>query len=187
MKKVIGKSYFITMFVGLVLFVLMISKVSFASNSIKTNKKGLQFNFMSQKRDSVKKENPKIKIDVNKRYDDKGNIIAYDSTYSYSYTYSDGKVKNINLDSLLQKFKPFLFDNSADIFNRSFDDFFIPDSIFKFNFFEDDFFQNRFDEERFNFEKIMRQMDSIKNEFFKQSYPNMRLKKEKSKIKKTDL
>ena len=170
MKKVIGKSYFITMFVGLVLFVLMISKVSFASNSIKTNKKGLQFNFMSQKRDSVKKENPKIKIDVNKRYDDKGNIIAYDSTYSYSYTYSDGKVKNINLDSLLQKFKPFLFDNSADIFNRSFDDFFIPDSIFKFNF-----------------EKIMRQMDSIKNEFFKQSYPNMRLKKEKSKIKKTDL
>lgn len=186
MKKTIERFHPMKNFVGLLIFILTFSAIAFNANAKEPETRALKFKTVTQKPDSIKKENPKIQIKVNRKYDDKGNIIGYDSTYSYSYsyTYSNGEIKNIDIDSLLNKFKTFFFENRPDIFNHSFDDFFTPDSIFKFNFFDDDFFQKNFKEERFNFDKMMRQMDSVKNKYLKQNYPNMKIKK---KVKSTNL
>ena len=170
MKKIIGKFCTNNKFIKFLIFILALIIITINANELKATKA------ITQKQDSIQNENPKIEIKVKKRYNNKGDIIGYDSTYLYSYTYSNGETKNIDIDSLLNQFKPFFFNNSPDIFNHSFDNFFTPDSIFKFNFFDNDFFQKNFKEDRFNFERIMRQMDSVKNEYFKQNYPNMKIK-----------
>jgi len=62
---------------------------------------------------------PRINIDVNKKYDEKGNIILYDSSYSYSWS---GRGNDIDIDSV--------FENShhhLELYNYD-DDHFFPHS-----------------------------------------------------------
>ena len=187
MKKTIEKFYPMKNFVGLLIFIFTLSTIAFNANAKEPEVRALKFKTVTQKPDSIKKENPKIRIKVNRKYDDKGNIIGYDSTYSYSYTYPNGEKRDISIDSLMNKFKPFFFENSPNFFNNSFDEFFNNDSTFQSNFFDNDFFQKNFKEEKFNFDKMMRQMDSVKNKYLKQNYPNMKIKKNKKKVKSTNL
>ncbi len=116
----------------------------------------------SVERDSLK---PQTKIKVNKKYDKNGNLIALDSTYSYFYS-------NIKGDSVLER----------DVFNQFKIDFnkqFMPlDSIFakdflnsspfnRHNFYTDDFFKNSFQSHQKKIDKLLRRMDSVKNNFYK--------------------
>lgn len=65
---------------------------------------------------------PEVNINVTKEYDDNGNVIRYDSTYSYSYSGSDMS----QLDSLYQKFylnmgiNPGSFSSSNPFMNSPF-------------------------------------------------------------------
>jgi hypothetical protein len=52
----------------------------------------------AQKKEASK---PRVNIDVNKKYDEKGNIILYDSTYSYSWS---GPEYDIDFDSVFKRF-----------------------------------------------------------------------------------
>ncbi|MBU1011398.1 MAG: hypothetical protein KKG99_00210 [Bacteroidetes bacterium] len=100
-----------------------------------------------------KENNPKIEIKVNKEKDDKGNVIRFDSTYSYSW-HGENMSQEL-MDSIFNEFKmnghlKDFFKN--DIFgNDFFDHDFLShrDSIlsgFDFgDFFNDDFFENRSD------------------------------------------
>ena len=48
--------------------------------------------------------NPKTSVTVNKKYDDKGNLIRYDSSYSYSYKSPGGNFKSIvNITAVVAK------------------------------------------------------------------------------------
>jgi hypothetical protein len=111
------------------------------------------------------KNNPKTDIKVNKEYDNQGNLIRYDSTYSYSY--SNIGTDTILNDSIFNQFRDqfhhqFLF--SEDPF---FKDFFFQDSIMKDDFFNDDFFMKRFKENMNQMDNLFQEMDSVKNEFYK--------------------
>ena len=79
-------------FTGLVVFTVIISNVTSAQSS--TSKK------------------PKIKIEVNKECDEKGNIIKYDSSYSYSWTFMGDST---DIDTIFGNhnmfFRFFSFDN----------------------------------------------------------------------------
>ena len=72
--------------------------------------------------DTTKTESPNESWNVNKRYDKDGNIIQYDSSYSYSYS-SNGEY--LNIDSLISTFgmnnffsNPFEIDSTFNFFNQ---------------------------------------------------------------------
>ncbi|NPA37792.1 MAG: YnbE family lipoprotein [Chlorobi bacterium] len=117
--------------------------------------------------DTVKVQ-PDINIKVNKEYDENGNLIRYDSTYTYVYSNIDG---NIQLqDSIFNEFMKHFNDHfgiSADPF---FNDLFFTDSLLQYDFYKKDFFHDRFMQNSKWIEEMLREMDSIKNEFYKNRF-----------------
>jgi len=59
---------------------------------------------------------PTTDISVNRRYDDKGNLIGFDSTYTSYYSNIPGDTTKIN--SLLKPFDPYFGKNHASWFNN---------------------------------------------------------------------
>ncbi len=59
----------------------------------------------SNKLDTINKIEPKTNIKVNKEYDENGNLIRYDSTYSYYYSNIEGD--SLLRDSVFNKFRTF--------------------------------------------------------------------------------
>lgn len=107
--------------------------------------KNISYIIENEKPDSINQ--PKVNVKVQKHYDNKGNIIGYDSVYSYSYSYSSSHVdidsllsasgfsnhfysQHIQMDSLINTFfndafsVPFSSDffNNNDMFNLFFND-----------------------------------------------------------------
>jgi hypothetical protein len=121
------------------------------------------------KGDSLAK--PRIDVKVNKQYDDKGNIVRFDSTYSYFYSGPKGSMQLGN-DSVFSSFRSFFEKSHPDLMDRRTNNIFFNDSLFKYDFFNDDYFQRRFELNTKMFEDMYRQMDSIKRGFMKQNYPN---------------
>lgn len=117
---------------------------------------------------------PKTNISVHKEYDENGNLISVDSTYTYFYS-------NIKNDSALEK-------EIFDRFKLNFNDHFEPiDSIFMDNFFEntpfnlndfytDDFFQQNFKNHQQKLEQIFKEMDSLKNSYYREQKELMKKK-----------
>ena len=113
---------------------------------------------------------PSINVKVNKEFDDKGNIVKYDSTYSYYYSGPKGSLQSGN-DSVYSGFRSFFEKNYPDVMNRHNRNIFFNDSLFKYDFFNDDYFQKRFELNEKMFENMYQQMDSIKRDYLKHTYP----------------
>ncbi|MDD3773008.1 MAG: hypothetical protein PHC38_10205 [Weeksellaceae bacterium] len=110
-------------------------------------------------------EQPKGTWKVDKKFDDKGNLISYDSIYSWS---SNGKLDNLSTldrDSLLQSFKSRFFTNFSDFENQGFDDVFSKDSLFSKHFFNEDFFGSDFGKDYMEIDKITQQMIARQKKF----------------------
>ena len=99
--------------------------------------------------DTIKNNSPNESWNVNKKYDKNGNIIQYDSSYSYSYS-STGEY--LNIDSLITNFginnffsNPFDLDSSFNFHNqksRMMENFF--NEFMEIDSFFNDFFYNNF-------------------------------------------
>lgn len=102
---------------------------------------------------------PKENVQVNKEYDEFGNLIKFDSIYSYSYS-SNGKIN----DSLFLKIQEQFSKNRffSDTFKN---DFFAQDS----NFFQNDFFSKGFFNHNQQINQMMKRMDSLQQLFFNQN------------------
>jgi len=111
---------------------------------------------------------PNTDVKVNKEYDEKGNLIRYDSTYS-SY-YSNVVNDSILMDSIFGNFKNYF--NHKYFFSKQpyFDDFFFQDSLLPYDFYKEDFFSNRFRDNMERMDHLFWEMDSIKDEFFKDQF-----------------
>ena len=120
--------------------------------------------------------NPKVDVRVNKRYDDKGNLLQYDSTYSYFYS-SPGFKNSISSDSLFSNFKIPLRNDYKGLLDDNMNSIFFNDSLFKYDFYNKDYFSKRFQLNMLRFENMFKQMDSIKSDMFRQSYPDGAIKK----------
>jgi hypothetical protein len=111
---------------------------------------------------------PQTNIKVNKQYDKNGNLVKYDSTYSYYYSNikSDKKLG----DSIFNNFKSFFnqqyFFSSEPFFNKSF----FEDSLLKYDFYRNDFFRNRFRNNMAQMDSLFWGMDSMKNSFFDKQF-----------------
>lgn len=116
--------------------------VAFSLYLIVTNNGSLygnKSNTLSEK-DTLKNQ-PKIDVRVNKKYDENGNLIQYDSSYSiiYSSPGADIKFYSGNSDSIVAHFRDF-FENdnffNNDFFNNNYPKFDFNNRFFNFDPFE---------------------------------------------------
>jgi hypothetical protein len=142
---------------------------------------------VKEKNQTEKNENdntvvkPVEKWDVNKEYDEFGNLIKYDSIYSWSYSNIKGDRLKVNLDSIMDSFKAY-FDKNPNFKLR--DDFtYFPknDSLFMSEFFKDDYFYRNWQTQHAELEKMIKRMDSSRNSFLKQLHPGLMESKDKIK------
>ncbi|HKR06193.1 MAG TPA: hypothetical protein VJY62_16275 [Bacteroidia bacterium] len=120
---------------------------------------------------------PKVDVRVNKKYDEKGNIIQYDSTYSYYYSSPGTSENSISSDSVFSNFKIPLRNDYKGLFDDNMNSIFFNDSLFKYDFYNNDYFIKRFHLNMNRFENLFRQMDSIKSGMFRDTYPEGTIKK----------
>ena len=114
--------------------------------------------------DSLKNK-PQTKIIVNKEYDENGNLVGFDSTYSYFY--SNAKQDTLFGDSTFAIFRDDFY-NKFPLKQRPFlNDLFFEDSLLSYDFYKDDFFTKRFQLNRKRFDKLFEKMDSMKNNYYK--------------------
>ena len=110
-------------------------------------------------------EQPKGSWQVNKEFDEDGNLIRFDSIYSWSsYT----KLDNLSLskrDSLMQSFKSKFFTDFSVFEDQGFDAVFSRDSLFSKHFFNDDFFKSDFGKDFMNLDKVRQEMMSRQKKF----------------------
>ncbi len=133
-----------------------------------------------QKNDNAKSKanenQPKTNIQVNKEYDEFGNLIKYDSMYSYFYSNIENDI--FLRDSIINQFKRNF--NKQYLFSRDpfFNDFFFQDSLLNFDFYTNDFFINRYRNNIEQMNQLFMEMDSIKNLFFREQVLEPRKKKD---------
>ena len=125
------------------------------------------------------KNAPKTDVRVNKKYDDKGNLIQYDSTYSWYYHSPAGSIMHIESDSLYGNFRSFFQHRYDTLMNQNLNDIFFTDSLFGYDFFNPDYFLERYRLNMQKFENMFRQMDSLKMGYINRDYPKGNLRKNK--------
>lgn len=123
-----------------------------------------------QKKDTQKEINgvePETSVKVNKEYDENGNLIRYDSTYTYVYSNIPDMAERDSIFSNFRQHFNQVYKFSEDPF---FNDLFFEDSLMQYDFYKDDFFRNRFKNNMMMMEDLFKEMDSIKNSFYQQQF-----------------
>lgn len=147
------------------LVLLTTTSVMISSCHEKTNGQdnhALQKDQASVAQDSLNK--PKVNIKVNRRFDEKGNLIGFDSTYSSFY--SNVKGDTSRMDSLMSSFDHYFNRNHSSFFDNQFNSLFFTDSLRYPDFFHHDFFMKRYEMNDDYLKGMMHRMDSIKNHFY---------------------
>jgi hypothetical protein len=142
---------------GIIAIALSISLIS-CNGQVKTQ----------DKENKTNPNQPQTNVKVNKQYDRKGNIIKFDSTYSYYYS---NVKRDTNLrDSIFKNFKNQF--NQRYFFSKDpfFNNFFFQDSLLKYDFYKKDFFLDRFRNNMHNMDSLFWSMDSLKNDFFRKQF-----------------
>ncbi len=128
----------------------------------------------SAKKDVSKSENkgdslqdPKERWEVNKELDEDGNIIRYDSIYTWS---SSGNLKGMHNDSILNKMKSKMQRRFSMFRSPKMNALTEHDSImkqfFSNDFFKDDFFLNGSDFGFPNMDDMIKRMEAMRQQFF---------------------
>ncbi len=116
---------------------------------------------------------PQEKWKVQKEYDEQGNLIRYDSVYSWTYSNVQGDSIQVNLDSVMDTFKNYFEETSSFRWDDYFSYFPKNDSLLLNDFFKPDYFFENWKRQHPEFENMIRQMDSTRNEFLKKFYPGL--------------
>jgi hypothetical protein len=123
-------------------------------------------------------QEPKGQWEVHKEYDDLGNLIKYDSIYTYAYSNIKGDSIKINLDSIMDSFRGYFEDRMSFDWKRDFSYFPKTDSLFMKDFFKEDYFLNNWQEHHSDIENMMKKMDSVRNAFLRKHHPGLIHEKE---------
>ena len=108
---------------------------------------------------------PKGNWKVDEEFDEIGNLIRYDSIYSWSSERKLDNLSSIDRDSLMQSFKSRFFTNFSVFKNHGFEDVFSQDSLFSKRFFNDDFFGSDFGNDFMDIDKMRQKMIDRQKEF----------------------
>jgi len=124
---------------------------------------------------------PQTHVNVTKEYDKDGNIIGYDSTYSYYY--SNIKGNTLKRDSIFDLFRNRFYQKYPFSNHLFFDNLFFEDSLLKYDFYKKDFFSTRFRHNMRKMDSLFLQMDAMKDDFFMHQFPQGDNKPEKKQSK----
>ncbi|HTJ51430.1 MAG TPA: hypothetical protein VL443_18350 [Cyclobacteriaceae bacterium] len=130
------------------------------------NTNGQHAELKNKQTDSLQK--PKVDIKVNRRYDEKGNMIGFDSTYTSYYSNINGDTSR--MDSVMDSFDHYFKQGHSTFFSKQFDPLFFTDSTRYPDFFHDDFFLKRYELNDPYLRSMMHRMDSIKNKFYEEQH-----------------
>jgi len=108
---------------------------------------------------------PKGTWKVEKEFDENGNLIRFDSIYSWSSNHKYDNLSSFDKDSLMQSFKSNFFTNFSRFENEGFEDIFSQDSLFSKHFFNDDFFGSNFGNDLMDIDKLRQQMIDRQKKF----------------------
>jgi hypothetical protein len=114
---------------------------------------------------------PTVNWKVNKEYDSNGNLIRYDSTYSWSYNGSGDAMKGLKADSVLQSLRMRFGDGFPVFFSDSSDEIGWHQGGFFQDFFSSGFRGFNLDEQLRDMKTMMNSMDSLNNAFLKWRAP----------------
>jgi hypothetical protein len=118
---------------------------------------------ISSPSDSLKK--PNVNVTVNRRYDDKGNLIGFDSTYSSYYSTRQGDT--LRMESMMRNFGPYAGHNHSGFFGQQFNPLFFNDSLRHPDLFGNDFFIKLYDLDNPYLRGVMRHADSIRTRLYR--------------------
>lgn len=119
-----------------------------------------------------RQDTPQVDVRVNKQYDEHGNLIAYDSSYTSMHHRRSGDAAF--MDSVLKDFMPGFGMRYPFLNDPGFNALFLPDTSFHRDFFHPDFFQKRMELNQRYMQRMMQQMDSLKNQYFHRQTPSHR-------------
>ncbi|GAA4239126.1 hypothetical protein GCM10022291_32240 [Postechiella marina] len=117
----------------ILLFMVAWLGVSCNGQNNKTEKKDADKNLVNKPKGSWK---------VDKAFDENGNLIKYDSIYSYTSINKIDDFSALDRDSIIQDFNSRFLSNFSLLDNQRFDSIFAQDSLFTKHFFYDTFFKN---------------------------------------------
>jgi len=146
----------------LLLLVLLLASVVNTSGQSKQLKKVLP-----------KGNEPIVDIKINRHYDNKGNVIGYDSTYSSYYSSAPGDT--IWMHKVMKDFNRHFDDSRISFFERHFDRPFLEDTIimtphsFNKDFFGHEFFLGPDSWHKF-LDDMTHRLDSLRNGFFHEDH-----------------
>jgi len=123
--------------------------------------------------DKKPENKPKVDIKVNKKYDDNGNLIGYDSTYTWTYSNLQGDTVSVNADSVITHFMPNVGMQFPGLKDPFFDDIFLNDTSMYNNFFDRNYYQDVWGKQNDEMTRMFRELDSLKTVFFKDNYPGL--------------
>lgn len=100
---------------------------------------------------------PKGSWKVDREFDENGNLIRYDSIYTWSSDSLDN-LSGLDRDSLLSNFESKFYSHFSQFKDQGFGDLFEPDSLFSKRFFNEDFFKSDFGEDFMELDNIRKRM-----------------------------
>ena len=108
---------------------------------------------------------PKGSWKVDKEFDEHGNLIKYDSIYSWSSSDDLSGLSPKDRDSMMQSFKSKFFENYSRFEDQGFEKLFSEDSLFSKHFFNDDFFGSDFGSDFMDLDQIREDLFSRQKKF----------------------
>jgi hypothetical protein len=125
---------------------------------------------------------PKGTWKVDKEFDENGNLIRYDSIYSWSSNSLIDDLSTTERDSLMQSFKSKFFTNFYGFENEGFDGIFSQDSLFSKQFFNEDFFDSDFGNDFMDIDKIRQEMMERQKKFLEKYQSKFMKPEEENKL-----
>lgn len=103
---------------------------------------------------------------VNKEFDEFGNMIRYDSIYSWSSSDDLAGMTATDRDSLLHSFQSKFYRHFSATDPQRFEHLFEPDSLFHERFFNEDFFDSDFGKDFMDIDRVKKRMEAMEKAFF---------------------
>ena len=110
-------------------------------------------------------EKPKGSWKVDKEFDENGNLIKYDSIYSWSSSNNMEGLWAMDRDSLMRSFKSKFSKNYSRLEHQGFENMFSEDYLFSKYFFNDDFFGSDFGTDFMDIDQITQDLLSRQKQF----------------------
>ena len=120
---------------------------------------------LAQNNDRTLKQEPKGTWKVDKEVDENGNIIKYDSIYSWSSQNNRHILTPEQMDSIMGDFRAAFGERFGDFNGEDFSGFFNRDSLFTKEFFGEDFMNGDFGMDFSNFEDLREHMETMRQHF----------------------